>query len=182
MAHQYKHVSSYMNAFIDHLPQDQKKKVLVERKVKQVYEQFSACVDPFIAEHVNSVYLVKDEEPSLHEDKDVSRETSLRLTVYVDNSIVAAELNARRELVVLKYRELFNIKLDKLEIKISRGAYRENYPLREKNDEADQKIFHELTPEEEAAIELQTASISDEDIKASFQRVLKATKEHPLED
>lgn len=182
MSNPYKHVSSYMNAFIDHLPQEQKKKVLVERKVKQVYEQFSACVDPFIAEHVNSVYLVKDEKPSDRDSEDVSRETSLRLTVYVDNSIVAAELNAQRELVILKYRELFGIKLDELEIKISRGAYRENYPLRAQNDETDQKIFHELTPEEEAAIEIQTAGISDEDIKASFQRALKATKEHPLKD
>lgn len=188
MKKQAKHVSSYMNIFLNNLPEEQKRKALIERKVKQVYRQFSACIDPFIADHVNSVYLVKEAVGSKgkkakesEEVRDVSRETLLKLTVYVDNSLVAAELNAQRELVILKFREQFDVEIDEFDIKISRGAYRENYPLRAKKEESACDA-HQLTPEEETAIEQQTAQISDPEIKASFQRVLKATKEHPLKD
>lgn len=170
----YKHVSNYMNAFLNELPEEQKKKVLIDRKIKQVYQQFSQCVDAFILNHVNSVYLIK-------EDSDVSRETRLVLTVYVDNSLVAAELNAQRELVVLKYRELFARTIDEFVIKISHGAYRENYPFQKESSESEKK-FHRLSPEEEAEIESQISHIKDKDIRQSFQRVLKATKEHPLSE
>ncbi len=179
-----KRASNYLNIFLNRLPDDQKKKVLVERKIKQVYEQFTACVEPFIADHVNSIYLI-NEPKDVRDSKlasDVSRETFLKLTVYVDNSLIAAELNAQRELIILKYRELFDLTIDEMIIKISRGAYRDNYPLRKKDTDEVKSNFHQLSPEEEADIEYKTANISDNDIRASFQRVLKATKEHPLKD
>lgn len=168
------HISGLMNTIIDQLPEEQKRKILVERKIKQVHEQFAACVDPFILDHVNSVYLIK-------EQGDVSRETTLRLTVYVDNSMVAAELNAQRELVVLKYRELFSLKIDEFIIKISRGTYKENYPFKERPQKNLQKI-RRLTPGEERKIKDQVTTISDSDIRASFERLLKATKEHQSEE
>lgn len=168
------HISSLVNALIDQLPEEQKRKILVERKIKQVHEQFAACVDPFILDHVNSVYLIK-------ENSDVSRETTLRLTAYVDNSMVAAELNAQRELIVLKYRELFGLKIDEFIIKISRGPYKENYPFKELTQGSSQKI-RRLTPEEEQEIVEQVSAITDSDIRASFERLLKATKEHQTEE
>lgn len=176
-----KHVSRYMNAFLNKLPEEQKKKVLVDRKIKQVHQQFSACVDPFILDHVNSVYLIKEPSEGKGSHDDVSRETRLILTVYVDNSLIAAELNAQRELVVLKYRELFSLQIDDFRIKISRGAYLENHPFEKKDEEKPKKI-RRLTPEEEAAIDSQVDRLSDPEIRASFQRALKATKEHPLSD
>lgn len=95
------HVSNYMTAFFNQLPDEQKKRALIDRKIKQVHAQFAACVDEFILEHINSVYMTKEEIP---DSGDVSRETHQILTVYVDNSLVAAELNAQRELIILKYR------------------------------------------------------------------------------
>ena len=86
------HVSNYMNAFFSQLPEEQKKRALIDRKIKQVHAQFAACVDEFILEHINSVYMTKEEIP---DSGDVSRETHQILTVYVDNSLVAAELNAQ---------------------------------------------------------------------------------------
>ncbi len=168
------HISGLMNIIIDRLPEEQKRKILVERKIRQVHEQFAACVDPFILKHINSVYLIK-------EDRDISRETTLRLTAYVDNSTVAAELNAQRELIVLKYRELFGIKIDEFIIKISRGAYKENYPFKERLQKNPQKI-RRLSPEEEQEIKTQVSKISDDDIRNSFERLLKATKEHQIEE
>lgn len=182
--------SSYLNAFFNELPEDQKKKILIDRKIKQVHRQFSQCVDLFILEHVNSIYLIKEdldrpkrkktECNSEREKADVSRETRLVLTVYVDNSLVAAELNAQRELVVLKYRELFGLNIDEFVIKISRGAYLENHPF-QKGTESEMKKFRRLTPEEEQEIDVSLSTLSDPALRASFRRVIKATKEHPLE-
>lgn len=175
------HISNHVNSILDALPEEQRKKILVDRKIKQVHQQFSACVDPFILDHVNSVYLIK-ENAGKKEQEDVSRETRTVLTVYVDNSLIAAELNAQRELIVLKYRELFSLKIDKFLIKISHGAYRENYPFKEIKKAQQRKKIHRLTPEEEEEIKTQTSTISDQELRQSFERAVKATKEHPLED
>lgn len=173
------HVSNYMNAFFNQLPEEQKKRVRIDRKIKRVHAQFAACVDGFILEHINSVYMTKKEGS---DPGDVSRETQQILTVYVDNSLVAAELNAQRELVILKYREQFNVKVDRFDIKISRGVYRENYPFKKPQYQKNLPTPHELTAEEEQEIETLVSSIEDKDIRESFQRVLKATKEHPVEN
>lgn len=179
MARSQTHVSNYMNAFFNHLPDEQKKRALIDRKIKRVHAQFAACVDGFILEHVNSVYLTKEEIP---ESKDVSRETQQILTVYVDNSLVAAELNAQRELVILKYREQFDVKVNRFDIKISRGAYRENYPFKKPQYKKNFPTPHKLTTEEEKEIETRVSHIKDKDIRESFQRVLKATKEHLIKN
>lgn len=191
-----RHVAAPLNELLAFLPQEQREKFLVGRRIKQVQDQFAACVDPYILDHVNSVYLTKVETEDVEEgiavqendrsDKnstsdDVSRETLYNLTVFVDNSIVAAELNAQRELVVLKFRELFSVKIDTFSIKISRGQYLRNHPFRKK-DEDEKQAFHPLTTEEDDAIRKMTASIGDPEIRASFQRVLKAIKEHPSEN
>ena len=173
------HVSNYMNAFFSQLPEEQKKRALIDRKIKQVHDQFAACVDEFILEHINSVYMTKEEIP---DSGDVSRETHQILTVCVDNSRVAAELNAQRELVILKYREQFDVKVDRFDIKISRGVYRENYPFKKSQYQKNLPTPHKLTAEEEREIETRVSGIEDKDIRESFRRVLKATKEHPLKN
>lgn len=186
-------VAKPLAALLNNLPEDKKREYLVGRRVKQIQEQFASCVDPFILDHVNSVYLIKSEanktdskndaqgiDSALEQDApDVSRETIYDLTVYVDNSLIAAELNAQRELIILKYRELFSERIDTFSIKISRGHYLNRYPYRSQEDEKTVS-FHQLSKTEEEEIEKSTALISDADIRASFQRALKAIKEHPL--
>lgn len=172
------HVSNYMTAFFNQLPDEQKKRALIDRKIKQVHAQFAACVDEFILEHINSVYMTKEEIP---DSGDVSRETHQILTVYVDNSLVAAELNAQRELIILKYREQFDVKVDRFDIKISRGAYRENYPFKklqnQKNLPPSQADCRRRARDRDVCF-----GIEDKDIRESFRRVLKATKEHPFKN
>lgn len=167
---QPKHASFYINAFIDQLPHDQKSKILIERTIKQVHQQFAQCVDPFILDHVNSIYLTKEE--------DVSRETIQRLTVYVDNSTIAAELNAQRELIILKYRELFSLEIDELVIKISRGAYLENHPFRSKGKKKEKISPRPLSDDEMTEIENCASLISDNEISSAFKNAHRATKEH----
>ena len=151
------HVSNYMTAFFNQLPDEQKKRALIDRKIKQVHAQ-------------------------IPDSGDVSRETHQILTVYVDNSLVAAELNAQRELIILKYREQFDVKVDRFDIKISRGAYRENYPFKKLQNQKNLPTPHKLTVEEEREIETCVSGIEDKDIRESFRRVLKATKEHPFKN
>ena len=55
-------VSSSFNAFYNTMPEEIKKRVLINRRIQRVYEQFSQVVDPFILEHTNSVYLLRHKD------------------------------------------------------------------------------------------------------------------------
>lgn len=162
-------LSSYVGIVIDNLSDEQKSKILIGRKTKQVHQQFSACVDQYILDHVNSIYLTNEEN--------VSRETIQRLTVYVDNSMVAAELNAQRELIVLKYRELFSLQIDEFVIKISRGAYMENHPFKDEEKPKKKKKIRRLSSEEKEKLDAYSSFIKDEKIRESFKRAYKTNKE-----
>lgn len=169
-----RHVSSFVNSFFDRLPEDEKRRYLIDKKIKKIHKQFAACVDQVILEHVNSIYLNE-------EQVDVSRETRLILTVYVDNSLIAAELNAQRELIILKYREKFSLKIDKFDIKISRGAYLDNHPFRVEETKNIPKV-RRLSSQEEQEIENMTSGISNQKLRESFQRLLRANKEHQSQE
>ena len=82
-------VSSSLSSFASSMPEEVKKRVLVQRKIEKTHAQFAELVDPFILKHTNSVYLLKSQAvPGAYD-----------LVVYLDNSTCAAELNARRELL-----------------------------------------------------------------------------------
>lgn len=74
------------------------------------------------------------------------------------------------------------MKVDRFDIKISRGAYRENYPFKKLQNQKNLPTPHKLTAEEEREIETCVSGIEDKDIRESFRRVLKATKEHPFKN
>lgn len=120
-----KPVSNSFNEFYRSMPEEVKKRILINQRIKTVHDQFSQVVDPFILEHTNSVYLLRHKD--LLDNEVIDK--VFDLVVYVDNSLVAAELNARRELICLKYREQFNVMIDVFEIRISRGQYKEKHPL-----------------------------------------------------
>ena len=185
-----KPVSNSFNAFYHSLPEKVREKVLVNRRIQKIHQQFSQVVDPYILDHTNSVYLLRHKDPLGQSDKngkekntylDQNSTDSLSsttvsnsgiynadkkvlgnpnkppyevqevfdLVVYVDNSLVAAELNARRELIRLKYREQFKAVIDIFEIRISRGAYKNKYPFRELRDRNEEyRPAHTLTQEE----------------------------------
>lgn len=176
-------VSYSFNAFYNNMPEEVKRRVLINRRIQRIHDQFSQVVDPFILEHTNSVYLLrhKDALGDSQANEEVSKtETDSKvfdLVVYVDNSLVAAELNARRELIRLKYREQFNISIDVFEIRISRGPYKDKYPFK------DQDVIpqastqgRELSEEETAHISELVEDISDKRIKESFIKAITAQK------
>ncbi|MEE0344056.1 MAG: hypothetical protein UDM08_04615 [Eggerthellaceae bacterium] len=176
-------VSHSFNAFYNNMPEEVKRRVLINRRIQRIHDQFSQVVDPFILEHTNSVYLLrhKDVLGDSQSNEDANKEQSdtqvFDLVVYVDNSLVAAELNARRELIRLKYREQFKVSIDVFEIRISRGSYKDKYPFK------DQDVIpqtstqgRELSEEETAHISELVEDISDKRIKESFIKAITAQK------
>ena len=83
-------------------------------KVKQMWRE---AVVPVFLDHTNAVYIVREGDEKT-------------LIVYVDDSMFAAELNARRELIKLKFLQKFNEEIEEFKILISRGRYKQNYPIR----------------------------------------------------
>lgn len=176
-------VSYSFNAFYNNMPEEVKRRVLINRRIQRIHDQFSQVVDPFILEHTNSVYLLRhkdtlgDSQANKEANKTKSDSKVFDLVVYVDNSLVAAELNARRELIRLKYREQFNVSIDVFEIRISRGPYKDKYPFK------DQDVIpqastqgRELSEEETAHISELVEDISDKRIKESFIKAITAQK------
>lgn len=176
-------VSYSFNAFYNNMPEEVKRRVLINRRIQRIHDQFSQVVDPFILEHTNSVYLLRhkdtlgDSQANKEASKTKSDSKVFDLVVYVDNSLVAAELNARRELIRLKYREQFKVSIDVFEIRISRGPYKDKYPFK------DQDVIpqastqgRELSEEETAHISELVEDISDKRIKESFIKAITAQK------
>ena len=159
-------VSGPLHAFADSMPEEMKRRVLVQRKIQKTHEQFAELVDPFILKHTNSVYLLKSQ----------SKPNAYDLVVYLDNSTCAAELNARRELLRFEYLDRFQTVIDVFEIRISRGAYKEKHPFSEMESAASEPCARELTEQETARIDELTAGIEDPRLRASFQRAMTAQK------
>lgn len=169
-----KPVSDSYVGFYQSMPEDVQKKLVMNRRIRKVHSQFSQVVDPFILEHTNSVYLLR------HKDllDSVREEEIFDLVVYVDNSLIAAELNARRELICLKYREQFNIAIDTFEIRISRGHYKERYPFKNITDSSkiEKASLHELSQEEINQINEIVKDMPEGKLKGSFIRAISAQK------
>lgn len=159
-------VSSSLSSFASSMPEEVKKRVLVQRKIEKTHAQFAELVDPFILKHTNSVYLLKSQ----------AVEGAYDLVVYLDNSTCAAELNARRELLRFEYLDRFNTTIDVLEIRISRGPYRDKHPFAERLSSDTQPKERSLSEEETARIEEMTSAIEDPRLRASFQRAMTAQK------
>lgn len=159
-------VSSSLSSFASSMPEEVKKRVLVQRKIEKTHAQFAKLVDPFILKHTNSVYLLKSQAvPGAYD-----------LVVYLDNSTCAAELNARRELLRFEYLDRFNTTIDVFEIRISRGPYRDKHPFAERLSSDTQPKERSLSEEETAQIEEMTSAIEDPRLRASFQRAMTAQK------
>ena len=88
----------------------------IAQRAARVHEIWAGCVQGFILEHTNAVYILNEEEGKT-------------LIVYVDDSVCASELNARRELIKLKLLQDFNEDIEQMRICISRGRYKKNHPF-----------------------------------------------------
>lgn len=118
-------ISSLLSHTNQTIPQELRDSLTKERYIKHVQTQFAQTVTPGILRHVNAVIFVRDE---LHRDESVK---AYKLTVYVDGAAARAELNNRVEIIITKYRELFNLAVSVFDIKVSRGKYLKLHPYQE---------------------------------------------------
>jgi len=137
------------------------------RRIKQVKEMWAAVVEDIFLDHTNSVYIINDEVKG----KEVKVK---KLIVYVDDSIISAELNARRELIKLKFKEKFQEDIEEFEIHISHWKTKNNYLY--KNDEQPSYIESAksipLTSEELDEVKKQVGIIKNDQIRKSLYKAM----------
>lgn len=126
-------------------------------RVAQVQGMWAQLVEDIILGHTNAVLLfTKDGIRQMH--------------VYVDDSIFAAELNNRRELLVMRMKQLFNEEVDKLHIHISQGQRKSSYPFRDQL--AKSKPVEPLAQGELDTVEQTCSIIEDQDLRAKFREAM----------
>lgn len=87
----------------------------------------------------------------------------------------AAELNARRELIKLKFLQKFNEEIEEFKILISRGRYKQNYPFRDQGGDpfyVGPAVRVPLPEERRAELEEQCSLISDERLRKSLLKAM----------
>lgn len=138
-------------------------------KVKQMWRSVveiccGASARAFL-DHTNSVYIVREGEG------DAQRKI---LIVYVDESIFAAELNARREMIKLKLLERFGEQIEEFRILISRGRYKENHPYRDSDEGAAVPTppRRPLPAEEVERLREQASGIADERMREALLKAM----------
>ena len=155
--------------------------------VRHMWESLMrASGDDYILEHTNNVYILREGDAraprSDHDDRKDAGATGKgkQLVVYVDESIVAAELNARRELVKLQFFEQFGEEIDEFKILISRGQYKLNHPFVTQDETP--AYIEGATPvplddAERAAVREQLANIDNKQLRDAAERAMVADLE-----
>ncbi len=170
----------------------------VRRMWKAAVESCAGAAAPLILDHTNSVYIIRNNDS----ETDVSRETSVlseiesskkrvdfrdsqranrqpreagELIVYLEDSLIAAEVDARREMIRLKFLELFGEELADFKIRVSRGKYKLNHPYRkteaEKNE--NRSMPRKPLPEDTVAqLNEGLSEISDKNLRESLKRAM----------
>ena len=130
-------------------------------RATQVRNMWTACVDNVFLDHTNSVYIIND--------KGIKT-----LIVYVDESIYAAELNGKRELIKLKFLKEFNENIEEFKILISRSNYKNNYPFKKDQEVNPPKNIEliALTKEEKIRVEEIVAVVENTNVRENLKKAI----------
>jgi hypothetical protein len=133
---------------------------LKQKRTQEVYQQWIELVDPLIVKHTNGVYLfTKEQRKEFH--------------VYVDESIFASELNARRELLRLQFEEKFHESIDEFYIHISHGKKKNLHPLLPLiSTEHISAEPQPLSLDESAYVDDVCATITDPSLRKHFKKAM----------
>lgn len=163
-------------------------------RASQVKTMWKAAVEAvcgpgaaYILDKTNSVYIIRKKRKDEQPDTGVARETLRRnsangdidekmLIVYVEDSLTAAEVDARREMIRLKLFELFGENVGSFWIRVSRSRYKLFHPYREEKQEdapaAESLTRAPLTDKQRAVIEEKLSAVSDERVRKSLKRAV----------
>lgn len=174
----------------------QVRKAMRANQVRHMWQDLmEANHDEGILMHTNSVYIIRRTQEDYEQaqgrlphapangldDKKDSGATGYgkQLIVYVDDSMVASELNARRELIKLQFASRYGEILDEFKIFISRGQYRNNYPFRQKEAPSYSEDVPSipLTAEERASVHERVQAIEDPKLRALIEKTMTADLE-----
>lgn len=135
------------------------------QRIEQVRSIWKSLVDEMFLKHTNAVYIfTKDDRKQMH--------------VYVDESIYAAELNARRELIKLECRQRFGEVIDDFEIHISRGKRKLEHPFIDDNENrVDGNDPIPLSLQELKQVEDACNGIPDDTVRLHFKKAMIADLE-----
>jgi len=154
------HLSNYFEKSFSSIPGVDLGELRKARRVEQVRNMWAGLVSQVFLDHTNNVFVFKkDDRTEMH--------------VYVDESIYAAELNNRRELIKLECREKYGEAIDDFYIHISRGKYKENHPFKNwQSENSGIKPIVPLSEKELADVETACEKIPDERLRASFKKAM----------
>ena len=134
-------------------------------RAAQVRDIWKHLVEPAFLKHTNSVFILTEQGVK-------------KLVVYVDDSIFAAELNARRELIKMQLAGRFGEEVDEFQIRISKGRHKnvhpfvEDIPSFEQGGKKASGPLRQLSSEEKEAIEADAMAIEDPRIRKAFVRAM----------
>lgn len=134
-------------------------------RAAQVRKIWSELVEETILDHTNGVYILKENN-------------TVVMKVYVDESIYAAELNNRRELIQLLCKKRYGEMVDDFQIYISRGLMKKNYPFRvNKQYIEDQRPAIALSEEELHDVDVACSTIENVQLREKFKKAMIADLE-----
>lgn len=139
--------------------------------------------DKFILDHTNNVFIVRSEggpRPDGKRFRDDGKDASStgrgkQLIVYVDDSVVASELNARRELIKLQFLDHYHEEIDEFKIIISQGRHKKNHPFAKQEGPS----YHDgaqpvpLTDEQRAFVREQVQKVDNPKVARAFGQAME---------
>lgn len=176
----------------------------VRNRYKEIIELIYRDAAELFLKHTNNVYIIRGDASPLssantssktgeevekpatpspshendaeNEDQDSKGKDRKTLIVYVDESIFSAELNAQRELIKLKFLELFGEELDDFKIYISRGVYKSHHPFEnEEETPAPPKLDEGILDETEMQfVESMAKNVESPEVSKSLKKAMTA--------
>lgn len=125
----------------------------------EVRSMWASLVEEEILAHTNGVYVVHDDGRMI-------------MHVYVDESIFAAELNNRRELIQLLCNERFGESIEEFQIHISYGLMKKRYPFKKELLPEGRRILRSLSQDEMESIEKTCLSIENDRLRECFKQAM----------
>ncbi len=135
-----------------------------QRRAAHVRTMWADVVDPIFLPHTNAVF--------------IKRKSDIKqLIVYVDESIYAAELNARCELIKLRLLQRYGEDIDEFKILISRGAYKKNHPFIQEESPTtctEQAQPIPLNDQQKASLSTALARVNNPELRQRLARAAQA--------
>ena len=140
----------------------QARAIEVRNRYKEVIAAVYGTKADIFLKHTNAVFIM-------------NKNDARTLIVYVDESIFSAELNAQRELIKLRFMDMFAERLDAFEIYVSRGAYKQHHPFSEEVPTEPDDHFVESQPlsaAEQKGVEERVSKIEDPRLAEALRKAM----------